>query len=106
MEVKLTPLEYNLLAYFLEHPGWVVTREMVLNSVGGYDFCPNTRTVDAHVVRLRQKLEPAVPCMESAIVLCLKMKVSCFDGGREKDKRRIPRGFSRGARWALICGSR
>jgi DNA-binding response OmpR family regulator len=57
VEVKLTRLEYNLLAYFLEHPGWVVTRDMVLNSVWGYDFYPNTRTVDAHVVRLRQKLE-------------------------------------------------
>jgi DNA-binding response OmpR family regulator len=58
VEVKLTRLEYNLLAYFLEHPGWVVTRDMVLNSVWGYDFYPNTRTVDAHVVRLRRKLKP------------------------------------------------
>jgi len=57
VEVKLTRLEYDLFVYFLEHPGWVVTRDMVLNSVWGYDFYPNTRTVDAHVVRLRQKLE-------------------------------------------------
>jgi len=31
---------------------------MILNSVWGYEFFPNTRTVDAHVVKLRQKLEP------------------------------------------------
>ena len=57
-EVKLTRAEYNLLAYFLQNPGRCVTRDMILNSVWGYDFYPTTRTVDAHVVRLRQKLEP------------------------------------------------
>jgi DNA-binding response OmpR family regulator len=57
-EVKLTRAEYNLLAYFLRHSGHCVTRDMILNSVWGYDSCPNTRTVDMHVVRLRQKLEP------------------------------------------------
>jgi len=35
-----------------------LTRDMILNSVWGYESFPNTRTVDAHVVRLRQKLEP------------------------------------------------
>jgi DNA-binding response OmpR family regulator len=50
--------EYNLLTYFLQNPDRVLTREAILNSVWGYDHCPNTRTVDAHVVRLRQKLEP------------------------------------------------
>ena len=57
-EVKLTRAEYNLLAYFLQHSGRCVTRDMILNSVWGYDSYPNTRTVDMHVVRLRRKLEP------------------------------------------------
>ncbi|HYL35881.1 MAG TPA: response regulator transcription factor [Bryobacteraceae bacterium] len=57
-EVKLTRAEYNLLAYFLQNADRPLTREMVLNSVWGYDWPPQTRTVDAHVVRLRQKLEP------------------------------------------------
>ena len=35
-----------------------LTRDMILNSVWGYQSFPNTRTVDAHVVKLRQKLEP------------------------------------------------
>jgi len=58
VELKLTRAEYNLLTYFLQNPDRVLTRDAILNSVWGYDYCPHTRTVDAHVVRLRQKLEP------------------------------------------------
>jgi DNA-binding response OmpR family regulator len=57
-EVKLTRAEYNLLTYFVQNPDRALTRDMILNSVWGYESFPNTRTVDAHVVRLRQKLEP------------------------------------------------
>jgi len=57
-EVKMTPAEYSLLVYFLQNPDRALTRDMILNSVWGYDSFPNTRTVDAHVVKLRQKLEP------------------------------------------------
>src|ERR1700676_5274322 len=61
--LKLTPAEYNLLTYFLQNPDRPLTRDMILNSVWGYESFPNTRTVDAHVVKLRQKLEtdPNVP---------------------------------------------
>ncbi|HYP14099.1 MAG TPA: response regulator transcription factor, partial [Bryobacteraceae bacterium] len=57
-EVKFTPAEYNLLTFFLQNPNRPLTRDMILNSVWGYESYPNTRTVDTHVVRLRQKLEP------------------------------------------------
>jgi len=57
-EIKLTPAEYNLLVFFLHNPDRALSRDVILNSVWGYDSYPNTRTVDAHVVRLRQKLEP------------------------------------------------
>ena len=62
-EIKLTPNEFNLLVYFLHNADRPLTRDMILNAVWGYDFFPNTRTVDAHVVKLRQKLEvePAAP---------------------------------------------
>jgi DNA-binding response OmpR family regulator len=62
-EVKVTPAEYNLLLFFLQNPDRVLTRDFILNSVWGYEYYPNTRTVDAHVVRLRQKFEadPTVP---------------------------------------------
>ncbi len=61
--VKLTPAEYNLLTFFLQNPDRPLTRDQILNSVWGYESYPNTRTVDAHVVHLRQKLEsdPAAP---------------------------------------------
>ena len=57
-EIKFTRGEYNLLTYFLQNPDQPLSRDMILNSVWGYESFPNTRTVDAHVVRLRQKLEP------------------------------------------------
>jgi DNA-binding response OmpR family regulator len=62
-EVKVTPAEYNLLLFFIQNSDRVLTRDLILNSVWGYEFYPNTRTVDAHVVRLRQKFEhdPVVP---------------------------------------------
>ena len=56
-EIKLTPNEYNLLVYFLQNADRPLTRDMIFNAVWGYDFFPNTRTVDAHVVKLRQKLD-------------------------------------------------
>lgn len=57
-DVRMTPAEYNLLIYFLQNSDRALTRDMILNSVWGYESFPNTRTVDAHVVKLRQKLEP------------------------------------------------
>ena len=62
-ELKFTPAEYNLLTYFLQNPDRPLTRDMILDSVWGYASFPNMRTVDAHVVKLRQKLEadPNVP---------------------------------------------
>jgi DNA-binding response OmpR family regulator len=57
-EVQLTPSEYNLLTYFLKNPNQVLTREMILEDVWGFESAPTARTVDSHVVKLRQKLEP------------------------------------------------
>jgi len=57
-EVKMTPAEYNLLEFFLRNADRPLTRDAILRCVWGYDFCPHTRTVDAHIVKLRQKLEP------------------------------------------------
>jgi two-component system alkaline phosphatase synthesis response regulator PhoP len=50
--------EFDLLKYFLSHPREALTRDRLLEEVWGYDKFPTTRTVDAHIVRLRQKLEP------------------------------------------------
>ena len=43
--------------YFVEHRGEVITRDRLLDEVWGYEQFPTTRTVDTHVLRLRQKLE-------------------------------------------------
>src|SRR5271154_3639790 len=50
--------EFDLLKYFLVHPGETLSRDRLLEDVWGYDRFPTTRTVDAHIVRLRQKVEP------------------------------------------------
>ena len=57
-EINLTRLEYNLLTFFLNNVNRALSRDAILNAVWGFESYPNTRTVDAHVVRLRQKLEP------------------------------------------------
>ena len=50
--------EFELLKFFLHHPGETLSRDRLLEEVWGYEHFPTTRTVDAHIVRLRQKVEP------------------------------------------------
>ena len=50
--------EFELLKYFICHPGETLSRHQLLEDVWGYEHYPTTRTVDTHLVRLRQKLEP------------------------------------------------
>lgn len=54
--VDLTPKEFDLLVWFVKHPGQVFTRMMLLEQIWGYDYMGDTRTVDIHVQRLRKKL--------------------------------------------------
>ena len=56
-EVRLTRKEFDLLRYLIEHPGEVITRDRLLDEVWGYEQFPTTRTVDTHILRLRQKFE-------------------------------------------------
>ena len=55
--LKLSPREYELLRYFIERQGEIISREELLNQIWGYDSFPNTRTVDAHIAKLRRKIE-------------------------------------------------
>ena len=57
--VEMTKMEFRLLKTFLENPARVFSREELLNQVWGYDHFPTTRTVDTHVLQLRQKLDPS-----------------------------------------------
>ena len=55
-EIELTLKEYNILKKFIDTPGRVFSREQLLDSIWGYDFSGDIRTVDSHVARLRTKL--------------------------------------------------
>ncbi len=55
-EIELTLKEYSILKKFLDAPGRVFSREQLLDSIWGYDFSGDIRTVDSHVARLRTKL--------------------------------------------------
>jgi two-component system alkaline phosphatase synthesis response regulator PhoP len=56
--VEVSAKEFDLLKYFICHSGETLSRDRLLTEVWGYERFPTTRTVDAHIVRLRQKLEP------------------------------------------------
>ncbi len=58
VQVELSGREFELLAYFVTHPAETLSRDRLLDAVWGYDNYPNTRTVDTHILHLRQKLEP------------------------------------------------
>lgn len=55
--LHLTSTEFSLLHLLIKQKGMVLTREELLNKVWGYEFFPQSRTVDNHILRLRQKLE-------------------------------------------------
>jgi len=57
--VDLSAKEFALLAYFVANPAETLSRDRLLDAVWGYENYPNTRTVDTHIVHLRQKLEPS-----------------------------------------------
>ena len=61
--VTMTAQEFKVLRYLTQSPGKVISREELLNGAWGYNCYPTTRTVDNHILRLRQKLEddPANP---------------------------------------------
>ena len=63
-EVKLTAKEFLLLQYLIEHRGRVLSRDLLLTDVWGYQYTGGTRTVDVHIRRLREKL----PYLADAIV--------------------------------------
>ena len=55
--IQLTAQEFKILKFMLQNPERVISREELLNMVWGYQNYPSTRTVDNHILKLRQKLE-------------------------------------------------
>jgi DNA-binding response OmpR family regulator len=62
-KIACTPQEFKILKFFASNPERVISRDELLNQVWGYNAYPTTRTVDNHIMRLRQKVEkdPASP---------------------------------------------
>ena len=56
-KVDLTPMEFDLLAHFMQHPGQVFTRNQLLDSLLGPSYESFDRSIDAHIKRLRKKIE-------------------------------------------------
>ena len=56
-ELKLTNKEFDLLAELIRNPGMVLSRDLLLEKIWGYDFLGDSRTVDVHIRWLRQKIE-------------------------------------------------
>lgn len=67
--IELTPKEYDLLRFFLQHPGRIFGRETLLREIWGHDFLGDSRTVDVTIQRLRAKIEsdPAQPTLLSTV---------------------------------------
>jgi two-component system, OmpR family, alkaline phosphatase synthesis response regulator PhoP len=74
-EVALTAKEFGLLEHLLRHPGRVLTRDVLLNAVWGYDYYGTTRTVDVHIRRLKLK----VPSLNEAIISVKSMGYKLSD---------------------------
>ena len=55
-ELELPPKEFELLHFFTTHPNQVFTRDQLLDHIWGYEFAGDTRTVDVHIKRLREKM--------------------------------------------------
>lgn len=64
-ELDLTATEFKLLSTLIERRGRVQSRDVLLNDVWGYESAIDTRTVDTHVRRLREKLGKAADCIET-----------------------------------------
>lgn len=66
-EVKLTRKEFSLLSYLTKNTGRVATRQNLLDNVWGYSYFGDTRTLDVHIRRLRQKLDDCGDCIETVV---------------------------------------
>jgi DNA-binding response OmpR family regulator len=66
-EVKLTRKEFSLLAHLIKNSGRVATRQQLLDNVWGYSYFGDTRTLDVHIRRLRQKLGDCGGAIETVV---------------------------------------
>jgi len=65
--IKLTRKEFTLLEYLIKNTGRVATRQQLLDNVWGYSYFGDTRTLDVHIRRLRQKMDECGACIETVV---------------------------------------
>lgn len=65
--VRLTRKEFTLLEYLIKNSGRVATRQQLLDNVWGYSYFGDTRTLDVHIRRLRQKMNECGGCVETVV---------------------------------------
>ena len=73
-EVRLTAKEFLLLQYLMQHRGRVLSRDLLLTDVWGYQYTGGTRTVDVHIRRLREKLPLLSEAIETVKQFGYKLK--------------------------------
>lgn len=66
-DVKLTRKEFALLEHLIKNSGRVATRQQLLDNVWGYSYFGDTRTLDVHIRRLRQKMNDCGGCIETVV---------------------------------------
>jgi len=74
-EVKLTPKEYTLLLCLLRNKNTVLSREQLLVKCWGYDYEGESRAVDTHIKRLREKLGDAANMIRTVIKAGYRLEV-------------------------------
>lgn len=81
--VKLTRKEFALLENLIKNSGRIATRQQLLDNVWGYQYYGDTRTLDVHVRRLRQKLGDCADCVETVVGIGYRFK-RCSGGSVKK----------------------
>ncbi|WP_207736240.1 response regulator transcription factor [Fusibacter ferrireducens] len=74
-EIKLSPKEFDLLLLLVENKNAVLTREVILNRVWGYDYYGDYRTVDTHIKKLRKKLPHSSDAIKTIVKIGYKFEV-------------------------------
>ena len=83
--VRLTRKEFSLLAALARGAGRVATRQQLLDNVWGYEYYGDTRTLDVHIRRLRQKLGSCGTCVETVVGVGYRF-VGCASGGSVENR--------------------
>ena len=73
-QLELTPTEFELMLLFSKNPNRVFTRTQLMDTVWGYDFLGDSRTVDIHIQRIRKKLGDFSSCIETVFGVGYRFK--------------------------------